>query len=65
MSAGLNLRELLTRIQDGTTYIVKIDIYPAIVREHKVSNGVCPLYRLGVVVEGAQEPRIFGRDELA
>lgn len=65
MLAGLNLRELLNRIRDRTTYIVKIDIYPAIVREHKVSDGVCPLYRLGVVVEGAQEPRIFGSNELA
>ena len=47
------------------TYIVKIDIYPAIVREYKVSNGVCPLDGLGVIVEGAQEPRIFGSNELA
>ena len=53
------------RIQDRTTYIVKIDIYPAIVREYKISNGVCPLYGLGVIVEGAQEPRIFGSNELA
>ena len=65
MLAGWNLRGLLSRTQDRTTYIVKIDIYPAIVREYKVSNGVCPLYRLGVIVEGAQEPRIFGSNELA
>ena len=50
---------------DRMTYIVKIDIYPAIVREYEVSDGVCPLYRLGVIVKGAQEPRIFGSDELA
>ena len=55
----------MTKIQDRMTCIVEIDIYPAIVREHKVSDGVCPLYRLGVVVEGAQKPRIFGSNELA
>ena len=47
------------------TYIVEVDIYTAIVREDKVSDGVCPLYRLGVIIEGGQEPRIFGGDELA
>ena len=65
MLAGLNLRGLLSNIKDRATYIVKIDIYPAIMREYKVSNGVCALYRLGVIVEGAQEPRILGSNELA
>ena len=34
------------------TYIVEVDVYPAIVRKYKVADGVCPLYGLGVVVEG-------------
>ena len=51
LSASAN-REFLGRGRGNGTYIVEVDIYPTIVREDKVSNGVCSLYRLGVVVEG-------------
>ena len=47
------------------TYVVEINVYPAIMGEDKVSDGVCPLYGLGVVVKGIQKPRVFGGDELA
>ncbi len=53
------------RSKTKRTYIVEVNVYPAVVREYKVSDGVCPLYRLGVVVKGVQEPRVFGSDELA
>jgi hypothetical protein len=33
------------------TYIVEVDIGAAVMREYKISDGICPLYRLGVVVE--------------
>ena len=47
------------------TYVVEVDVYTAKVREYKISDSVCPLYRLGIVVEGVQEPRVFGSDKLA
>ena len=34
------------------TYVVEVDVYTAIMREYKVSDSVCPLYRLGVIVKG-------------
>ena len=34
-------------------------------REYKVTDSVCSLDSLGVVVEGVEEPRVFGSDELA
>lgn len=59
------MRGHYTGLRTERTYVVKVDVYPAIVREHKVSDGICPLDRLGVTVESVQEPRIFGSDELA
>ena len=47
------------------TYIVEVNVYSTIVGEHEVSDGICPLYRLRVVVEGVQEPGVFSSDELA
>lgn len=34
------------------TYIVEVDIDAAVMREYEVPDGICPLYRLGVIVEG-------------
>ena len=47
------------------TYIIEVDVYTAIMSEYKVADSVSSLYRLGVIVEGVQEPRVFGCDELA
>ena len=51
--------------RESKTYIIEVNIYPTIMREHKISNGVRPLDGLGVVVEGVQEPGVLGSDELA
>lgn len=34
------------------THIVEVDVYTAIMREYEISNSICPLYRLGVIVKG-------------
>ncbi len=34
------------------TYIVEVDVHTAVMREDKVSDSVCPLDRLGVIVKG-------------
>lgn len=47
------------------TYIVEVDIDATVMREYEVSDGICPLYRLGVIVESVQEPRVFSSNELA
>ena len=38
--------------RESKTYIIEVNIYPTIMREHKISNRVRPLDGLGVVVEG-------------
>ncbi len=47
------------------TYIVEVYVYTTKVAENEVSDCVCALDGLRVVVEGAEEPGIFGCYELA
>ena len=51
--------------QAGGTYIVEVYVYTTKVVENEVSDCVCALDRLRVVVESSQEPGIFGGYELA
>ena len=46
-------------------YIVEIDVDTTIVGEDEVANCVCALDGLRIIVECAQEPRIFGSNELS
>ena len=46
------LRGSCTGLWTKRTYIVEIDVDPAIVREHKVPNGICPLYSVGIIIKG-------------
>lgn len=39
-------------VEAAVTTIVEVNVYAAVMREYKVSDSVCPLYRLGVIVEG-------------
>lgn len=52
MLARVGLGGSCTGLKTMRTYVVEVDIDPAIVREYKVANGICPLYRLGIVVKG-------------
>ena len=47
------------------TYIVEVYIYTTKVVENEVSDCICALDWLRVVVEGGEEPGIFGCYELA
>lgn len=47
------------------TYIVEVYVYTTKVVENEVSDCVCALDGLRVVVESSQEPRIFGCYKLA
>ena len=47
------------------THVVKIDIDASVVCKDKVSNRVCPLDGMRVIVKGAQKPWILGSYELA
>ncbi len=47
------------------TYIVEVYVYTTKVVENEVSDCVCALDGLRVVVEGGEEPGIFGCYELA
>lgn len=47
------------------TYIIEVDVDAAEVGENEVADGVRALDGLGVVVEGVQEPGVFGGYELA
>ena len=47
------------------TYIIEVYVYTTKVVENKVSDCVCALDGLRVVIEGGEEPGIFGCYELA
>lgn len=47
------------------TYVVEINISSTVVGEHKVPNRVCALDGVVVAIEGVQEPRVLGGNELA
>ena len=42
------------------TYIIQVDVDTTVVGEDKVSNCICALDGVGVVVKGGEEPRVFG-----
>lgn len=46
-------------------YIVQIEIDATEMGEDKVSDRICPLDGLRVVVKGIEEPRILGCNQLA
>lgn len=43
---------------------VQVNVHSAIMIEDEVANGVSPLDRVGVAVEGIEEPGVLLRDEL-
>jgi hypothetical protein len=50
---------------EGNAHIVQIDIDAAKMGQHKIADGVGPLNGLRIVVEGVEEPGVFGCDQLA
>lgn len=53
------------RVEAAVAAIVEVYVYTTKVVENEVSNCVCALDGLRVVVEGGEEPWIFGCYELA
>lgn len=47
------------------TYVVEINISSTVVGEYKVPNRVCALDGVVVAIEGVQEPRVLGGNEVA
>lgn len=47
------------------TYIIEVNVNTTKVGKDKVTNGVCTLYGLAVIVKGRKEPGVFGSDQLA
>ena len=42
------------------TYVVEIDVDAPIVGEYKITDSVCPLDGLGIVVKSVEKPGILG-----
>lgn len=58
-------RELCARQQEKSeTYVIKINVGSAIMRQHKVTNGIRALDRVFVAVESVEEPRVLIGDEI-
>lgn len=60
-ASDLNVRE--SGGERGKTYIVQVNIDAAEVSQHEVSNGVCTLNWLRVIVESVEEPWVFGSNK--
>ena len=52
-------------LQERRTYVVQINVDAAVMGKYEIPDGVRALNGLTVIVERAQEPRVFGCDELA
>ncbi len=53
------------RVKSSVAAVVEIDVYPPIVRQNKVSNGIGSLDGKRVAIEGLEEPWVFGSNKLA